>query len=320
MVRHLQRRGALLLIALRSSSSATATEQACSSSTASIASSAALPYTLAEKRQLSPDSYWLRYSLPPGRLRLGDDPTLPTCIKLLYPNGTDEKTAKPKPLEKSYSPVSHPGTEGFMDLIVKAYPPRPGGGVGRFLCDMKVGETTLGTVKSKRLMHGDAAVLGRWSRIGLVAGGTGIAPLLQIAKIVLSSRDPSEASTTVQLLFFNRGEEDILAREEIELLAAEHPSRFSATYSLTGQHVPEGWQGYTGRGDAAMVAAALPPPTGDGKTMILVCGTDGFVSTWGGPVGRAPRQSDGSKGAKVQGPLLGLLADAGYSAEEVFKY
>ena len=37
-------------------------------------------------------------------------------------------------------------------------------------------------------------------------------------------------------------------------------------------------------------------------------------------VGRAPKNPDGSRGAKVQGPLLGLLAEAGFDAAEVFKY
>ena len=68
------------------------------------------------------------------------------------------------------------------------------------------------------------------------------------------------------------------------------------------------------------VSAALPPPRGDGSTMVLVCGTDGFVELWGGPVARAPKQPGEKKGAKVQGPLLGLLAEAGFDASEVFKY
>ena len=69
-----------------------------------------------------------------------------------------------------------------------------------------------------------------------------------------------------------------------------------------------------------MISQALPPPTNDGTTMVLVCGTDGFVETWAGPIARGPRLADGSKGPKVQGPLLGLLAAAGYDASEVFKY
>ena len=107
-------------------------------------------------------------------------------------------------------------------------------------------------------------------------------------------------------------------RAELDELAAMHPDRLRVSTSLTSP--PDGWSGLVGRGDASTVEAALPPPTGDGQTMIFVCGKDGFVAHWGGPVGRAPKQPDGSKGAKVQGPLLGLLQAAGYDASEVFKY
>ena len=66
---------------------------------------------------------------PPPRRYLGEDPELPTCIKVAFPHGTDEAGA-PKVLEKSYSPVSHPATEGEVELLVKGYPPRPGGFTG----------------------------------------------------------------------------------------------------------------------------------------------------------------------------------------------
>ena len=108
-------------------------------------------------------------------------------------------------------------------------------------------------------------------------------------------------------------------RKELEMLSRVYPGRLHLAYSLTGPP-PADWAGHVGRGDQEMIASALPPPTGDGKTMILVCGTDGFVETWAGPIGRGPPKPDGSKGPKVQGPLLGLLADAGFDAAEVFKY
>ena len=123
---------------------------------------------------------------------------------------------------------------------------------------------------------------------------------------------------TVHVLSVNRYEEDILMRDAWDALAAAHPERLVVRHSLTAP--PEGWTGLTGRGDVAMAQAALPKPTGDGSTMVLVCGTDGFVATWGGPVGRAPKKPDGSKGGKIQGPLTGLLAEAGFDASEVFKY
>jgi len=273
-----------------------------------------LPYTLTNKTRLSPDSWLLRFALP--RRYLGDDPSLPTCLKVLHPEGTDE-AGRPKRLEKSYSPVSHPATEGSVDLVVKAYEPRPGGGVGTWLCGLEEGAVMHAALKAKRVMHGDAAVVGRWQHVGLVGGGTGIAPLLQIARILLEDTGSAPAAS-VRLLSVNRREEDILARQELEALAAAHPDRFRVSYSLTAP--PAGWEGLTGRGSAELITAALPPPRGDGSTMVLVCGTDGFVELWGGPVARAPKQPGEKKGAKVQGPLLGLLAEAGFDASEVFKY
>ncbi len=53
--------------------------------------------------------------------------------------------------------------------------------------------------------------------------------------------------------------------------------------------------------------------------MIFVCGTDGFVKSWGGPIGRAPPKANGSKGPKIQGPLQGWLKEAGFSEHQVFK-
>jgi len=292
---------------LRGFSSPAATELFCGSTTGP------LPYTLLQKDQQSSDSWLCRFSLP--RKYLGDDLALPTCVKVLYPGGTDELGKNKKVLEKSYSPASHPAAEGVMDLVVKAYPYRPGGGVGAYICNLKVGEKMYAKVKAKRLMHGDARVSRRWKKIGLIGGGTGIAPLFQIARILLN--DPLERSC-LHLLSINRREEDILMRQELEDLASVNLDRFKVGYCLTTP--PAGWDGLSGRGSVEMLREVLPPPTGDGTTMILVCGSDGFVETWGGPVGRAPKPANGKKGVKIQGLLQGLLADAGYDASEVFKY
>jgi len=299
-----------LIILLRTSSSCA---DARSEAPACSYSAGPQTFTLLQKLPKSPDSFLLRFALTPGRRWLGDDPMLPTCIKVLA-NGTDEE-GDSMALEKSYSPVSHPATEAAIELLVKTYEPRPGGGVGAYLCGLAVGETMRATLKSKRMMHGDASVSRRWANVGLLAGGTGIAPLLQIVRILL---DDAEDRTRMKVLAINRREEDILMRDELDRLAVMHPDRLEITYSLTSPS--DSWAGPTGRGSVTMARAALPPPTADGQTMILVCGTDGFVASWAGPVIRGPKKADGSKGPKIQGPLLGLLAEAGYDASEVFKY
>jgi cytochrome-b5 reductase len=275
--------------------------------------SSAASYPLADKWRLSHDSWLLRFSLPADRPHLGDDPTLPTCISVQHRDALDDG----KVLKKSYSPISHPATVGSFDLLVKSYAPQPGGGVGAGICDLMPGQEIVGKLKAQRLMHGSPVVAKRWDRIGLVAGGTGVAPLVQIIRIVL---EDATDTTRIQLLSVNRNEEDILLREELDRLAREHPARFAVRYALTGA-APAGWDGLTGRGSVAMARNALPPPSADGRTtMVFVCGTDGFRDLWAGPGGRDPPKADGSKGAKVQGPLLGILKEAGYDALDVFKY
>lgn len=314
-----------------------AAQAAASASSSALSPKIKQSYELLKKTRLSPDSFLLRYGLPDGRSILGTDPTLPTCVKVAYQPSVEGH----KILNKSYSPVSHPNQSGHFDLVVKSYPYEEGGGVGKFLCDMEVGSSIQAQLKGERVMHGSSAVLNRgWKKIGLVAGGTGVAPLLQIARIVLENNSDSENETaTVHLLFVNHTREDILGLDAIEELAKQHPDHFFVTHSFTREdEVGEGEgecsiDGSTatfakGRGDAALARAALPEPSvgtgsGDGDsdsdTMVLVCGRDGFVAHWAGPVGRAPT-TDGSKGPKIQGPLQGVLAEAGFTADQVFKY
>ncbi|KAL7545245.1 hypothetical protein ACHAWF_008596 [Thalassiosira exigua] len=307
--------GPVAAAAAAAASSTSTPPHTCDTMSAS-ASSSVPQYPLLEKSRQSHDSWLLRFGLPSHRVHLGDDPMLPTCISVHH-NGTSEE-GMAKLLKKSYSPTSHPSVTGTFDLLVKAYPPRPGGGVGAAICALEPGQLLHGKLKSERLVHGSPVIAKRWDRIGLVAGGTGVAPLVQIIRIVLD--DPTD-KTQIRLLSINCHEDDILMRRELDELARRHPGRFSVSYSLTGGRVPEGWSGYTGRGTVEMAKEALPPPSGDGRTtMVLVCGTDGFRDRWAGPIARAPPLADGTKGPKIQGPLLGILKEAGYDASDVFKY
>eukprot|EP00560_Eucampia_antarctica_P009578 CAMPEP_0197828132 /NCGR_PEP_ID=MMETSP1437-20131217/4770_1 /TAXON_ID=49252 ORGANISM="Eucampia antarctica, Strain CCMP1452" /NCGR_SAMPLE_ID=MMETSP1437 /ASSEMBLY_ACC=CAM_ASM_001096 /LENGTH=291 /DNA_ID=CAMNT_0043429249 /DNA_START=188 /DNA_END=1063 /DNA_ORIENTATION=+ len=291
-------------------------------------------------------------------------------MKITIPANTDVETNREKNVSKSYSPISHPSAIGYFELVVKSYPFRPGGGVGAYLCNLQVhndrcsidvadeliddtgidvnvvpGESNDGTcnknisssiiaeLKSPRMMHGSSSILNRWKHVGLIAGGTGIAPLFQIAKILLEANTEGGVETTVHLLDINRQKDDILMRDEIDTLVRENPGRFFVTHSLTqpdhyseSKNIEQNTGTHNnefklGRGSSEMALDALPPPgNGDGSTMVLICGKDGFVESWGGAVGRAPNLPDGTKGNKIQGPLLGWLAQAGYRASEVFKY
>ena len=268
-------------------------------------------YKVINNTQVSTDSNLLTIALPNERSILGWEPDIPTCISI---SKTEEDSGNV--LKKSYSPISHPSQPHNFQLLVKAYPHRIGGGVGSYLCNLQVGDEIQAKVKPQRIMHNHPHVHNRWKHVGLIAGGTGIAPLYQLLMILLN-----DCVCKVQVLSINRVEEDILLKKELDNLVKEYPDRVSVVYSLTGSDMEDTDRGYKrGRGDTKLALDSLPDPTLGEEVMIFVCGKDGFVEHWGGSVGRAPNKADGSKGKKIQGELLGVLKEAGYDASQVFKY
>lgn len=67
------------------------------------------------------------------------------------------------------------------------------------------------------------------SRVGLVAGGTGITPCFQVIKAALSYKMDK---THLSLLFGNRTVDDILLHQEIKGLQIMHPSQFKAHFTV----------------------------------------------------------------------------------------
>ena len=59
-------------------------------------------------------------------------------------------------------------------------------------------------------------------QVSMIAGGTGITPMLQLVRAVF--RDP-EDKTNLNLLFANQTEEDILLRNELEEVQKKYPDR-----------------------------------------------------------------------------------------------
>ncbi|GMH75177.1 hypothetical protein TL16_g06675 [Triparma laevis f. inornata] len=201
---------------------------------------------------------------------------------------------------KSYSPVNLPSYESHtIELLVKPYPSVPSGGFGKFLCDLNIGETAPLIVKPDRQIHGSTNVTNRWKSLCLLGGGTGIAPLLQIARANLANpQDPSSNKSQITMVSVNRGD-DILMKEEIDALTQEHPDRFKVLYLDTS---------IGSRGTSQFIRSALnvtpnSPIPHDDELMILICGSDGFVDYWAGGIVR----DESNK--KVQGNLKGVLAE-----------
>lgn len=99
----------------------------------------------------------------------------------------------------------------------------------------------------------------------MIAGGTGITPMLQIIRAAL--KNPSD-KTKLGLIYANVNPEDILLKKELDELAAKHPERFTVYYVLN--NAPEGWTGGIGFVSKEQIEKYLPKTSDDIK--ILMCG------------------------------------------------
>jgi cytochrome-b5 reductase len=79
-------------------------------------------------------------------------------------------------------------------------------------------------------------------RFGMIAGGTGITPMLQIIRAIIRGRASGD-STEIDLIFANVGVEDILLKEDLDQLAREDKG-FRVHYVLNNP--PEKWDGGVG--------------------------------------------------------------------------
>ncbi|MFW6086245.1 MAG: 2Fe-2S iron-sulfur cluster-binding protein [Myxococcota bacterium] len=85
----------------------------------------------------------------------------------------------------------------------------------------------------------------------MLAGGSGITPIMSIAHTVLA-REPR---SRVTLIYGNRGQADIIFRERLDALVREHGDRFRVDHVLSDP--PAQWTGGKGLLDEATVAARL---------------------------------------------------------------
>ena len=168
-----------------------------------------------------------------------------------------------------YTPITPNKTKGGFECVIKYYPQ---GCFTPELFKKRAGDVIHARIQHLKLKYKK----GDYDNIGLIAGGTGIAPMLQIIRAVLSE---PEDQAKISLLFCNKTAKDILMREELDTLAQQHPDRFKVTYAL--QRPPLGWEGEVGYVSHAMVARTMPQP-GVGRVLVALSGPDRMMAAVGG--------------------------------------
>ena len=101
----------------------------------------------------------------------------------------------------------------------------------------------------------------------LVAGGSGIVPLMAMIRTRAAAGDDTET----RLLYSSRSLDDVIYRDELER-TGQRGDGFERVYTLTRRQ-PPGWKGYDRRVDRELLAEVAP----DGLALTLVCGPTPFV-------------------------------------------
>lgn len=140
--------------------------------------------------------------------------------------------------------------------------------------------------------------------IALVAGGTGITPMYQLARAIFNN--PND-KTKVTLVFGNVTEEDILLRKQFDELENTYPQRFRAFYVL--DKPSKEWRGQSGFISKDLLKTVLPEPKSE-NIKVFVCGPPGLMKAISG----------NKVSPKDQGDLSGALSELGYSKEQVYKF
>ncbi|KAL2687393.1 NADH-cytochrome b5 reductase [[Neocosmospora] mangrovei] len=205
------------------------------------------------------DSY--RFKLPTPESTLG----LPIGQHISIGAAIKQPDGIVKEIIRSYTPISGDHQPGYFDLLIKAYPK---GNISQFVASLSIGQSIRVRGPKGAFTYTPNMV----RRFGMIAGGTGITPMLQIMTAIVRGRSSGDR-TEVDFIFANVTEEDILLKEELDKLVQDDGIR--VRYVL--DKPPHGWKGGVGYITADMITKWLPAPAPDVK--ILLCGPPPMVGS-----------------------------------------
>ncbi|KAJ0491481.1 putative cytochrome-b5 reductase [Helianthus annuus] len=259
-------------------------------------------FKLQEKAKVSHNTHLYRFSFDPN-LKLGLD--VASCLITRAPLGEDAEgktkyvvrpvTFVRRNRKSGTPPISDPDSKGYFDLMIKIYPE---GKMSQHFDKLNPGDV----VEVKGPIEKIRYTPNMKKHIGMIAGGSGITPMLQVIEAILKNPDDN---TKVSLIYANVSPDDILLKKKLDMLAASHPN-LKVFYTVDSPS--KYWVGGTGYISKDMASKGLPAPSDD--TLILVCG----------PPGMMKHVSGGKAKDWTQGEVSGVLKELGYTEDMVYKF
>ncbi|KAK8138200.1 NADH-cytochrome b5 reductase 1 [Apiospora sp. TS-2023a] len=218
-------------------------------------------FELKEKTIVSHNVAIYRFKLPAANSIIG----LPIGQHISIGAHIAQEDGSSKEIVRSYTPISGDHQPGYVDFLIKSYPT---GNISKYMASLAVGQTIRMRGPKGAFVYTPNMV----RHFGMVAGGTGITPMLQVIRAIIRGR-PTGDKTQVDLIYANVTEQDILLREDLDSLAKED-SGFRVHYVL--DKPPQEWTGGVGFVTAEMLEKWLPKAAPDVK--LLLCGPPPMVS------------------------------------------
>lgn len=218
-------------------------------------------FELKEKTVISHNVAIYRFALPAYNSILG----LPIGQHISIGAAIEQPDGSSKEIVRSYTPISGDHQPGYFDLLIKSYPT---GNISKHMASLAVGQS----IRVKGPKGAFVYTPNMVRHFGMIAGGTGITPMLQVVRAIIRGRAAGD-TTQVDLIFANVTPQDILLKEDLDALAAEDKG-FRVHYVL--DKPPAGWTGGVGYVTADMITKWLPKPADDVK--ILLCGPPPMIS------------------------------------------
>lgn len=225
-------------------------------------------------------------------------------LTLLLPQGNTK-------IRRSYSMSSSPYTDVSLAVTVKRL---PGGFASEYLTtSVKEGDVL---EVMEPLGHFVPELDADQKRsVVLIGAGSGITPLMSIAKSLLMV----EPESTVYLLYGNRNENSIIFKTQLDALQEKYGERFQLVYTLSQPSAA--WQGETGRLNKTQILKLLEvlPKTEPATTDYYMCGPDDMMEEarraldiLAVPVERVHKESFLTAiTAKAQGDVTEVSAESG---------
>lgn len=208
-------------------------------------------FKLVKKEQVTHNSCLYRFQLDDESRSLGLLPGQHVQIRAVMADGQE--------VIKPYTPVSLASTAGHFDLLIKTYPQ---GRVSKYMDGVTVGDF----VEMRGPKGAFKFTANMAEHVGMIAGGTGITPILSVIHAML---DDPEDRTKMTLLFANLTSEDVLLEKELHDLQKLHSDRLTVHYTV--DEPDEKWDGLVGRVNAGMLREVKMPTAAD-NGMIFMCG------------------------------------------------